>query len=339
MPKKETYGAQPPIEILRQWMDHGGWYDRTQKEKPFMKIEDIIFVSAMGPPGGGKSNITQRMQRHFNIMTYTNLGKESITMIFMKIVKAFVGGYSEKVGGAVAQLVESTQIVYNSVADTLKPTPSKSHYTFNLRDISKIFQGVCSSSQKHTQEPIDLIRLWVHENQRVFGDRMINNEDKNILVTLLMREVEKFNIKKETLFNVERIIYGDYFLGMDGENRPYIQIDDIPGMLLKIAEYLEDYNQGQKVPMKLVMFLDACDHVSKICRILRQPLGHALLLGVGGSGRQSLSKLATFISNFKLYQIEVVKGYNMTNWRDNLKFCLMQAGVEAKVTSFLFVDT
>ena len=45
------------------------------------------------------------------------------------------------------------------------------------------------------------------------------------------------------------------------------------------------------------------------------------------------------MSNFKLYQIEVVKGYNMTNWRDNLKFCLMQAGVEAKITTFLFVDT
>jgi len=63
------------------------------------------------------------------------------------------------------------------------------------------------------------------------------------------------------------------------------------------------------------------------------------LLGVGGSGRQSLSKLATFMSNFKLYQIEVVKGYSMRDWRDNLKFVLMQAGVEAKLTSFLFVDT
>ena len=45
------------------------------------------------------------------------------------------------------------------------------------------------------------------------------------------------------------------------------------------------------------------------------------------------------MNNYKLYQIEVVKGYNMTNWRDNLKFCLMQAGVEAKITTFLFVDT
>jgi dynein heavy chain, axonemal len=110
-------------------------------------------------------------------------------------------------------------------------------------------------------------------------------------------------------------------------------------LLQKISEYLDDFNGGVKVPMDLVMFLDACDHVSRICRVLRQPLGNALLLGVGGSGRQSLTKLATYMNNYKIYQIEVVKGYNMTNWRDNLKFALMQAGVEAKVTTFLFVDT
>jgi len=76
-------------------MDHKGWYDRSQKEKPFMKIEDIIFVAAMGPPGGGRSNITQRMQRHFNFLTYTNLGSDSITMIFAKILRAFCGHFSE----------------------------------------------------------------------------------------------------------------------------------------------------------------------------------------------------------------------------------------------------
>jgi len=54
-------------------MDHGGLYDRKSKEKPFNRIEDIVFVSAMGPPGGGRSVITPRLQRHFNVMTYTEL--------------------------------------------------------------------------------------------------------------------------------------------------------------------------------------------------------------------------------------------------------------------------
>ena len=58
MPKKEEFGAQPPLELLRQWFDHKGWFDRKIKEKPFMRIEDIILIAAMGPPGGGRSPIT-----------------------------------------------------------------------------------------------------------------------------------------------------------------------------------------------------------------------------------------------------------------------------------------
>lgn len=110
-------------------------------------------------------------------------------------------------------------------------------------------------------------------------------------------------------------------------------------MVSKISEYLDDYNSMSKSPMKLILFLDACDHVARICRVLRQPQGNALLLGVGGSGRQSLSRLATYMVSYKCYQIEVIKGYGMKDWRDNLKTVLMIGGVQAKPTTFLFVDT
>lgn len=63
------------------------------------------------------------------------------------------------------------------------------------------------------------------------------------------------------------------------------------------------------------------------------------MLGVGGSGRQSLSRLATFIASYKVFQIEVIKGYGMGNWREDVKTVLMQAGVDNKPTSFIFVDT
>ena len=65
---------------------------------------------------------------------------------------------------------------------------------------------------------------------------------------------------------------------------------------MKVTEdYLDDYNQVNTAQMRLVLFMDAIKHVCRIARIIRQPLGNALLLGMGGSGRQSLTRLAAHV--------------------------------------------
>jgi len=145
-------------------MDHGGWYDLKTKEKEFKEIVDIIFCSAMGPPGGGRSFLTQRLQRHYNILNYTNLGSESIEMIFKTILNRFLGLGSQEISDSVARIVDATRYVYEKVEQTLKPTPNKSHYTFNLRDMSKIFQGVCAANFKTCNDKLGIVKLWVHEN-------------------------------------------------------------------------------------------------------------------------------------------------------------------------------
>ena len=63
MPEMEQYGAQPPIEILRQWLDYGGWYERKKDNVDFKEIQDIMFYCAMAPPGGGRNNVTPRFAR------------------------------------------------------------------------------------------------------------------------------------------------------------------------------------------------------------------------------------------------------------------------------------
>lgn len=106
-----------------------------------------------------------------------------------------------------------------------------------------------------------------------------------------------------------------------------------------MESYLADHNGMSKRPMNLALFLFALEHVARICRVLRQPGAHALLVGVGGSGRQSLARLAAFVNGMAVFQVEISKNYGHVEWREDLKAMLRRAGTEARPSVFLFADT
>jgi dynein heavy chain, axonemal len=105
-----------------------------------------------------------------------------------------------------------------------------------------------------------------------------------------------------------------------------------------VENYLIDYNVTSKVPMDLVIFGFVISHVSRISRMLKQPNGNGLLIGIGGTGRTSATKLATFIADFELFQIEVSTKYATSEWRSDLKKLLKRAGVDGVNLVFFFND-
>lgn len=73
------------------------------------------------------------------------------------------------------KLVLATINIYKKIQEELKPTPLKSHYTFNLRDVSKVICGICLIEKGQLSNSDVAIRLWAHETVRVFGDRLVND--------------------------------------------------------------------------------------------------------------------------------------------------------------------
>lgn len=187
-------------------------------------------------------------------------------------------------------------------------------------------------------ETDSLIRLWVHECKRVYEDRMISLQDHDWFRELMRSSTKEFFQREyDQVVTNEHLIYGDYLVP-GADPKIYEEVVDVDKVLNIMDEYLLDYNAESKSPMSLVLFMDAVEHVSRISRIIRQPMGNALLLGVGGSGRQSLTKLATFMAGYKCFQVEIVKGYGLTEWRDDVKKCLLLAGVKDTPVVFLFSD-
>jgi P-loop containing dynein motor region len=95
-------------------------------------------VVACGPPGGGRNQVTARFYRHFNIINYVELSDESLCLIFTTILSNFLSNFDASVLRQATGLVKATVAVYNTILEDLRPTPAKPHYTFNMRDISKV---------------------------------------------------------------------------------------------------------------------------------------------------------------------------------------------------------
>eukprot|EP00961_Rhodomonas_salina_P266844 3605717-Rhodomonas_salina.1 len=141
MPMKETYGAQPPIELLRQIINvkddkNGGFYD-LKKIGLFKRVAKTLFLAANAPPGGGRSEVTPRLIRHFHLVNIPDLSNASMKTIFLSIVSGFLQTFSSDYAPLADPVVDGALEVYVDIQKALLPTPSKSHYTFNLRDLAK----------------------------------------------------------------------------------------------------------------------------------------------------------------------------------------------------------
>lgn len=177
MPKKDDYGSQAPLELLRQWIQYGFWYDREKATPKYIK--DMQIVAAMGPPGGGRSVISSRLQNNFNVINITFPNETQIRRIFGTLLNQKLQDFEEEIKPLGDLMTQAAIEIYNSVVNTLKPTPTRSHYLFNLRDMSKVFQGLLQAHRDVYDTQDSMIKLWVHENFRVFYDRLVDNDDRN----------------------------------------------------------------------------------------------------------------------------------------------------------------
>ncbi|XP_063241593.1 dynein beta chain, ciliary-like [Bacillus rossius redtenbacheri] len=337
MPEVDEYGTVQPHTLLRQFFDYKHWYDRTKLS--LKDIHNCQFVSCMNPTAGSFT-INPRLQRHFCVFATSIPGQESMQGIYQSVLQQHLSAPHNKFSPPVAKLAESVVAValkvHARVTQLFLPTAIKFHYVFNLRDLSNIFQGMLFADAACVPNPSDLIRLWMHEATRVYGDKLIDTTDietfEKVVAEIVKKGFEELN--EEEVF-MQPLIFYHYTESMDQSK--YMPISDMKRLEGLLVEALALYNDSVAA-MNLVLFEDAIEHVCRITRILESPRGNALLIGVGGSGKQSLSRLAAFICTLDVFQIQLRKGYSTVDLKVDLAQLYLKAGIKGQGNVFLMTD-
>ncbi|KAF8276972.1 putative dynein heavy chain [Trypanosoma cruzi] len=341
MPRVDLYGTQQPIAFLKLLVEHHSWYDR--KDLLFKNVRDTQFVAAMAPPGGGRNALDPRFVSLFTIFNILFPSDESINTIYGQILRDAYKTMATELGDLPSQLTSMTLSLYQQLFAALPATPTKFHYIFNLRDLSRVYEGLCRATPEMFPDTKSIVRLWLNEISHVFMDRMADSSDKEFVALLARKEITRHFPDTAEFALAEPLLFGDF-----GDFEPDSDVERLNIYEDFGAEFtrarslvemmLEEINTPTK-RMDLVMFDMALDHLLRITRVLSLPRGNCLLIGVGGSGKQSLTKLAAAMYRMGVFEIVLSRNYNEDAFREDLKRLYARVGVQKEKVVFLFTDS
>lgn len=336
LPYVETYGTQNSIALLTQHMQYGSIFDRSDLGMR-KQLMDIQYVAAMNPTAGS-FEICERCQRHFATFAIAMPSQSDLNTIFTSLLGSHLNSFQPVMQELTSKIVDTAIQVHEAVSTKFLPSAVRFMYNWNMRELTNIFQGCCLAKGDYYIKPVMLARLFMHESHRVYADRLVT-EDEIEVFNGFFNEIVKKNlvttsIAAEDLFESNNV-FTNFVTTSDGSYLPTPSIEKLKSVL---DSKLVEYNESNAI-MDLVLFKQAILHITRINRIIQNPGGNAMLIGVGGSGKQSLCRLAAFISDFEVRQISVTSTYGIEDLKEELRSIYMSAGVRGNPIVFLMTDS
>lgn len=330
LPAEDTYGTQRVIMFMRQLVEQGGFW---RNDNVWVKINRIQFVGACNPPtDAGRVAMSHRFLRHAPLLLVDFPARDSLSQIY----RTFNGGMMKlfpSLKGETEALTEAMLDVYTECQNKFSPE-MEPQYFYSPRELSRwvrgMYEAVVHLDQGLTRE--EFVRIWAHEALRLFNDRLVGEEDRKWCQDMIDEVARNSFAGVDFDRALARPLF--YTSWMSKETRQ-VSRDELKKFLS--ARLRVFYEEELDVP--LVVFDEVLEHILRIDRVLRQPMGHCLLVGDSGAGKTVLSKFVSWMNGLSIFQIKAHSRYGIEEFNEDLRSVMRRVGVEGEKVCFIFDES
>ncbi|KPA85750.1 dynein heavy chain cytosolic putativee [Leptomonas pyrrhocoris] len=335
LPALDRYGTQVVVQLLRQLIERKGFF--RARDNTWINVEDVQVVGACNPPTDpGRVPLSQRFLRWAPVLFVDFPSPDSLLTIYTTYCRAILA-WNERLCGQVASRLAKAMVAMYRVSQARFTPIQQPHYLYSPRELSRwsraLYEGILTwdDSVKRQLTVSQLVRLAVHEGLRVFSDRLVSAEEQNWTDTAIndcfrenFEEVDAHTFDRPLLFST--LLSRSYTDSPREALRTYVQ--------KRLIAFNEEETVGD-----LVIYDSMIDHVVRIDRVLRQPLGHLLIAGSSGVGKTVLTKLVAWMRGFSTFTLMVHRNYVLSDFENDLRAVLRRSGCKRERICFLFDES
>eukprot|EP01053_Blabericola_migrator_P008291 Blabericola_migrator_1__8290@NODE_42_length_17171_cov_64_374065_g38_i0_p1_GENE_NODE_42_length_17171_cov_64_374065_g38_i0NODE_42_length_17171_cov_64_374065_g38_i0_p1_ORF_typecomplete_len4774_score977_70AAA_6/PF12774_7/1_1e148AAA_6/PF12774_7/8_3e02AAA_6/PF12774_7/17DHC_N2/PF08393_13/2_5e03DHC_N2/PF08393_13/7_2e118AAA_8/PF12780_7/1_4e03AAA_8/PF12780_7/1_4e03AAA_8/PF12780_7/27AAA_8/PF12780_7/8_4e92DHC_N1/PF08385_12/1_5e89DHC_N1/PF08385_12/65DHC_N1/PF08385_12/1_8e03DHC_N1/PF08385_12/2_2e02DHC_N1/PF08 len=331
LPETDQYGTQRVISFMRQLCFSGTFWKMTsQGVWELITLERVQFAGACNPPtDAGRHPMSDRFLRGAPILFVDFPGSDSLKKIYGTFNRAML---RPTIMSKFANALTDAMVEFYTASQQNFTVDMQPHYIYSPRELSRWKVALNEALREHGDYGArDLVRLAVHEAERIFRDRLVEPEHQQWTDDQLASIFLKHFPELTAADLVKPILFSTYITGHYEESsletlRDFVQT--------KMQVFYEE-----EVAVRLVLFNECLQHILRIDRVLRQPLGHLLLVGVSGSGKTILSKLVSWLNGLSVFQIKAGRNYDTIAFENDLRAVMKRAGTKEEKICFIFDES
>eukprot|EP00934_Nitzschia_sp_Nitz4_P009291 Nitzschia sp. Nitz4//scaffold6_size259037//29898//42524//NITZ4_001045-RA/size259037-augustus-gene-0.315-mRNA-1//-1//CDS//3329556806//9281//frame0 len=330
LPEEDSYGTQRVIMFMRQLVEQGGFW---RNDNVWVKINRIQFVGACNPPTDvGRVAMSHRFLRHVPLLLVDFPEKDSLLQIY----GTFIGGMMKlfpNLKGETQAMTEAMVEVYTENQRRFNPS-MQPQYFYSPRELSRwvrgIYEAIVNMDQGVTKE--ELTRIWAHEGQRLFSDRLVAEDDRKWCYGKIDEVAQKWFAGVDFDVALKRPLFYTSWLSKETRKVEREELKEFLSARLRVF-----YEEELDVP--LVVFDEVLEHILRIDRVLRQPMGHLLLCGDSGAGKTVLSRFVSWMNGLNIFQIKAHSRYDADDFFEDLRTVMRRVGCDGEKITFIFDES